>query len=170
MRLLELGTRRERVHGRAHDHCIGDETVVVVLGQVAARLDAAQRSADEEDLVADEFGVHVTQHEVDVLVVGRTIGARRGQLGLDAAIVHHDGHTRRLVRLVHNVRHVVALRRARQAGQHEDDELIGRRRHRRRGVVCLRRRTRPVERDRAAVVEAHKLALVVHLGALLDEG
>ena len=46
MRLLELGTRRERVHGRAHDHCIGDEAVVVVLDQVAARLDADQRSAD----------------------------------------------------------------------------------------------------------------------------
>ena len=156
--LFELFARVESVHGGADDQRVRDQAIVVALGQVAAELDSAQAHANSENLVLGVFLVNVLHDHVEVFVVGGAVGARTGEVDLDAAVVHDDGGAAGLDALLDQVRHVVLFGRAGESREHEEDDFFG------------RAQVGPVNGHLSTVGRLEDLAVVVVLDAALDDG
>ena len=116
---LQLLGRVKYIERSAHDHRMRDQAIVIVFGQIAAKLDAAQTHADGHDLMVLVTIVHVIDHQVEVFIVGGAIGASRFELHLDATIVHDHGFTAMAPRFLHKVSHVVVFGAAGQAREND---------------------------------------------------
>ena len=73
MSFFQLLTRLDDIHGRADNHCVRYQAIVILFGHVTAKHDAAQAGADRKNLIILETVLYVLDCHVQILKVGCTI-------------------------------------------------------------------------------------------------